>query len=282
VAFHPNGRQLAVGGDGGIHASLAIWDARASTPELDQQDEARSRVAFLAVESLPLDRVRAAAARDSAISSPVRERALALVDLLGRDQVRRQADDWVWDRYGEGLVPAEVQDRAGTDATLSEPVRREALDLASRWEGHPSSLNRASREVVRRPGAAKSAYERALRQAEAACRLAPYQGLYQTTLGMAQYRLGKLGDAWDTLIRADRLNATAETGSVPANLAFLAMTQFRLGVKDQACGSLDRLRKALRRPAWAHDKEARALLGEAERLIQGKPAPGSRTVSAGE
>ena len=52
MAFHPDGRQLAIGGslasasDQSLDHSLAIWDARGPDPDLDEQDEARSRVAF--------------------------------------------------------------------------------------------------------------------------------------------------------------------------------------------------------------------------------------------
>ena len=61
------------------------------------------------------------------------------------------------------------------------------------------ALNRTSRAVVRRPDAGPSAYRRALQQAETACRLAPYRDAYRTTLGIAQYRVGKYREAVDTL-----------------------------------------------------------------------------------
>jgi WD40 repeat protein len=49
IAFASGGRQLAIRGsmDSPIDHTLAIWDARESTPELDLEREARSRVAFL-------------------------------------------------------------------------------------------------------------------------------------------------------------------------------------------------------------------------------------------
>ena len=62
----------------------------------------------------------------------------------------------------------------------------------------------------------------------------PFEGSYHTTLGMAQYRLGKYQEALTTLTHADELNQDAQGGSVPADLAFLAMTGYQIGEKDRA------------------------------------------------
>jgi hypothetical protein len=80
--------------------------------------------------------------------------------------------------------------------------------------------------------------------------------------------VGKYREALDTLIHAESLNATGEGRPMPADLAILAMAQYRLGQKDQARATLDRLRKAMQQSAWTKDKEANALLQEAEQLIQ--------------
>ncbi|MFI5454569.1 MAG: protein kinase [Isosphaerales bacterium] len=284
VAFHPDGRQLAVSGatfapsgpsrDRPDHM-LAVWDARTLAPEDGGPTEARSRVAFLFARLLTAEAVRERLAHDSSLAAPVRERALALVEPYRQSLARREAEDMISNLYSQGLFRAEVLERLRTDPGLSEPVRHEALALGETSVENPRFLNLASRAVVRRAGAPASAYQWASRQAESACLLAPYDGAIRTTLGMAQYRVGKYREAVDTLIRAGPLNANSERGSLAPDLAFLAMAQYRLGQREAAQATLDRLRKAVEQPDRANDDEARAFLGEAERLIPGE-APKKR------
>src|SRR5207253_4686961 len=116
------------------------------------------------------------------------------------------------------------------DHGLSEEVRQEALTLAERLreEEDPQLLNNASWAVVAKPGADATAYHLALLQAEEACRLAPGDSYFLNTLGVAQYRLGQYERAVDTLSRSTKLSATQEVGSLPADMAFLAMAHWRL------------------------------------------------------
>jgi WD40 repeat protein len=231
VALAPDGRRLAISGSSIESAdhTLAVWDGTAREPEFSDHEEALSRVAFLFAGPRNSEQVREYLARDPSLAEPVRQEALALVDSYGRSRARREAEDVISELFASGLFRDEVVERLRTDPALGEPARHEALVLAETSADKPRSLDRASRNVVRRSGAAASAYKRALRQAECACRLAPYVGAYQTTLGMAQYRSGRYAEAVDTLIRADRLNAPAARGSLAADLAFLAMAQHGLG-----------------------------------------------------
>ena len=98
-------------------------------------------------------------------------------------------------------------------------------------------------------------------QAEHAHHLTPDKEGYRTTLGAAQYRVGRYQDALETLRQAERLSEL-----IPADLAFLAMAQHRLGRGDQARESLGRLRELVAQPRWAEDIDARGLLREAEAL----------------
>ncbi len=172
--------------------------------------------------------------------------------------------------FGKPLFRSEVLAHLRADAVLSEPVRREALALAERWVEYSPTLNRVSRAVASRPGAEPSAYRLAFQRAEIACRLMPFEGSYHTTLGMAQYRLGKYQEALATLTRADELNRDARGDQAPADLAFLAMAAYQLREKDRAQASLDRLREAMRKPDSAGDHEAQRLLKEAEALLAGR------------
>src|SRR5262245_28162428 len=107
----------------------------------------------------------------------------------------------------------------------------------------PYQLNAASRAVARRTGAKPAAYGLALRQAKAACRLEPNSGAYLNTLGVAQYRSGKYPEALKTFMHADKINfvppgGMLRGGSDPRDLAFLAMTKFQLGQKDEAAATV--------------------------------------------
>jgi Flp pilus assembly protein TadD len=101
-------------------------------------------------------------------------------------------------------------------------------------------LNDAAWKVLKARDSGKDSYARALRQAEAAVRQAPENGFFLNTLGVAQYRAGRYADALATLTKSQKLNATTG-GSIPADLAFLAMAQHHLGKKDEANTALGRL-----------------------------------------
>jgi tetratricopeptide (TPR) repeat protein len=113
-----------------------------------------------------------------------------------------------------------------------------------------------------------------LRYSEECCRLAPEKGAYLNTLGVAYYRLANDKKAIETLMRADRLNQKLAEylGSIPADLAFLAMAQQRLGHVQEAHAHLKQLRERMKDPRWANSAEANAFLREAEMLLEGKKA----------
>ena len=262
VAFAPGGRQLAVGGslDSPTDYTLAIWDARDPSPELELHNEALSRVAFLFARALPAEKVRESLANDTSVSAAVREKALALVDAFGQDLAQREAEDEIQRIHADGLIQAQLLERIRTETSLSEPVRQQALALAASWVDCAMHLDLASRAVVRRAGARAADYERAWKQAETACRLLPYRAEARITLGLAQYRVGKFTEAVDSLTHADQQSPVVSERWIAADLAFLAMAHWQLGEADRARGVLDRLRKLMQQPAWANDGEAKRLL----------------------
>src|SRR5262249_28252555 len=123
-----------------------------------------------------------------------------------------------------------------------------------------------------RPGATPDQYRQALNRAEAVCQLEPDNGFYLNTLGAAQYRVGQYEAALATLTRSDRLNAAQFKKSLPADLAFLAMTQHQLGRNEQAQATLTLLRGAVKQSPRTTSAEDQALLTEAEALLTG-PKP---------
>ena len=147
--------------------------------------------------------------------------------------------------------------------------------MVARYREDPHRFYQASWAVAQKPGAEEAKYRLALRQAETAYRLVtpedPWYRSYLNTLGIAQYRVGQHADALDSLKRADTLFSAQSKGGVYYNLAFLAMTQHRLGRTDDARASLTRLRELLPRAAGADREEAEGFLREAEAVVRTRP-----------
>jgi WD40 repeat protein/serine/threonine protein kinase/Flp pilus assembly protein TadD len=192
--------------------------------------------------------------------------------LRQREVVSRQQElvGRVRSLFDKLLLRSEVLASLREEATLSDSERAFALQVAQTLSENPKQLNNAAWEKVKTADLAREAYALALRQADTAVRLAPDDGFILNTLGVAQYRTDQYAEAVATLTQSDKLNA-GKDGSLPADLAFLAMAQHQLGRKEQAQATLARLREAMKQPRWAQDAESQAFLREAEALLQGKP-----------
>jgi tetratricopeptide (TPR) repeat protein len=193
----------------------------------------------------------------------VRSRALVIAGTYWDNSIRHQADAFVTPLINKAWPKQDVLEETRTDTSLREPARKLALDLANRYQEDPDDLNWESRKVVARPKQQLSAYRLALRRSERACQLVPNKGAYLSVLGMAQYRLALYADALKSLEQADQLNFADNGGSIPADLAFLAMTHRQLGQKEEAKKSFDRLREFMTKPEWGNDTEAQSFLQEA-------------------
>ncbi len=264
VAFDRSGQRLAANGDRGV----TIWEGVSPAAELANEREAASLVKFL-FNQLPTPDAVSARVKSYAVSDAVRQRALALVEPIWRDRARHEAEQKVRSLISKGLSRSEVLAALRADPVLSEPVRQEALAVAERLPGVPHYLNVVSRDVAGRPGAEPAAYRLAVERAEIACRLMPFEGSYQTTLGMAQYRVETYEEALTTLTHADELNQATGGAPVPADLAFLAMSRYKLKEMDRAQASLMQLRETSQKPNWARNLEAQRFLQEAEALLGG-------------
>ncbi|HTU93820.1 MAG TPA: protein kinase [Gemmataceae bacterium] len=173
------------------------------------------------------------------------------------------------EKTANGIPSVEAPAKKGGDReppAVPEPVENDP----ALWK-QANELNSAAWKVVQARGAAKAEYVRALREAEAAAHLAPRDGNFLNTLGVAQYRAGRYADALATLTKSAKLNA-AKANTLPTDLAFLAMAQHKLGKKDEAKTTLDRLRQVMKQPNWEQSGEAVGFLREAEELIEGKTA----------
>jgi tetratricopeptide (TPR) repeat protein len=142
-----------------------------------------------------------------------------------------RADVLEWLRTVPGMIPSR---------------RQEALAAAQTYPESSSALNELARQLVMLPDRELSSYRKALRYSEEACQLAPKNGLYLNTLGVAHYRVGNYDKALETLRSSDRINNSLRQGSTPADLAFLAMTQHHLGHDQEAQALLQRLRERMK------------------------------------
>jgi WD40 repeat protein/serine/threonine protein kinase len=269
VAFSPDGTRLAAAGD---DRSIRIWDARPLTGEVQAEQEALGLVDFLFSKGLVKTQVIESLRGNKAIGEATRQKALAFVDGCWNAVVYQRLVCWVDSLFSKPILKPDAIESARNNQALRDEVRKNAAALADRWRAEANILNDASWAVVRKPGADSSACRLALRQAEEACRLAPDNGGILNTLGVAQYRAGQYLEAVKTLTQSDRLHTVREAGSLPVDLAFLAMAHYRLGQTEKAHEYLNRVRELTQTKWWAMNDNDRAFLGEAEALINGATA----------
>jgi hypothetical protein len=270
VAFSPDGCRLASASRDG---TVKIWDATPLTAQRLIEREARGLVQFLIGKPMSPDEAAAAIRRDPTITEAVRQQALAWVEPFWRSQVRYEAARVVEPLFDEPLLRAEVLARIRADAGLSELVRQEALKLVETLPENAARLNEVSGAVVVQPGGDAVAYQRALRQAEAACRLAPNDANYLNTLGVAYYRAGKYLEAVETLEKS--LPGNASNGLDAMDLYPLAMCHSRLGNIAKARQWFERAKDSQQRnaarPTGVNSWALQHFRSEAEKLLA-KPA----------
>ena len=205
----------------------------------------------------------------------MRRQALALAGSYARGLVRQEAERVVHALYNGAMFRAEVLERLRRHPSLSEPVRKEAIALAESMSEDPLCLNGASWAVVRYREGTPQAIRRAVRASQAACRVLANCGSALNTLGVAQYRAGDYEDAIATLTRSAQYNVERFGYPDPADLAFLALSHFRLEHTRQAIAFLGRLRATMKLPGPAQDEESKDFLREAESLELDLVFPGN-------
>jgi hypothetical protein len=268
LTFSPDGHWLvSASADGEVN----LWDGRPPSDDLRAEREARVLLEWLyAGPGMPKD-VPARLQAHPAIGEPVRLKALAMAPLYAAAQADREAYRLVDGLGQRPLLREEILQELRRQRGGDEAVRQKALAFAEHYVDQPGRFNQASWKVVSQVGRGPDEYKRALRLAEVACRLAPDNGSFLNTLGVAYYRTRQWQLALQTLTRSEPLNARRYQASIPADLAFLAMACHQLGQEDKARAYLTRLREAVKESRWAKNKEAQDFLREAEEVLKAKP-----------
>ena len=119
------------------------------------------------------------------------------------------------------------------------------MAIVAQLDDDPEILDLVSWKIGSAPIGRHDDYLRALHRAEAAVRLAPENGTYSTTPGVALYRVGCDQEAIDTLNRATALDTSNGGGPAPTKLAFLAMAHHRLGHAAESHAGLETLRSRM-------------------------------------
>src|SRR5262249_42004283 len=256
LSFSPDGTRLASGSQ---DRTVKIWDTTSGQEVLTLKGHADL---VTAVCFSPDGTRLASASRDKTVK--VWETRQVSQDSLRKRAVVEKVDALLAHHLLKDLVQRELR----IDPLLSKADREFALQVAETHSENPVLLNEAAWKAVQRPGGKKEAYTLALQQAEAAVRADPDNVLNLNTLGMAQYRMSNYAKALQTLMQSQKLDRD-EHGILP-NLAFLAMTQQRLGKQNEANGTLAQLRQVMKEPnRGIKYAEARGFLREAEELIEG-------------
>jgi len=164
-----------------------------------------------------------------------------------------------------------VMSRLLAEQPLDQEVGRLAMQIADSQKWHDSEkLRNEAWATVLSSKEAVGLYREALAKAEKANSWEPNDPAILDVVGAAQYRVGSYEEALRTLAMAgEHLSYEGDRAGPPAQ-AFTAMARYHLGHAEEAISVLNDLRDSLKDVRFVDDSEAKALLAEAEALIEGK------------
>jgi eukaryotic-like serine/threonine-protein kinase len=250
LAISPDQSRIAIGGT--FSGSLSVWDLRRGTLLVTLGGHSRS---VNSVAWTPDGAQLVSASYDGTVRvwdsrSHYNPEAELLVDKLSEHPV----------------LADEVIQELNADPTISEELRRQAIELA-RKRGHASYALLNDEAGNTGAGATRSPeeYARALRRAAVAVHSAPWYAEAHSTLGLLQYRTG---DWQQALVSAQRA-IEIRKGEAPNAHAIRAMAFFRLHDWTNAQNEVRLGRQAANQE---QPPEKHRLLDEAEVLVTGARA----------
>jgi serine/threonine protein kinase len=243
-------------------------------------------------EAEPLVRESLEIYRDSSVPS-VAYRDIAISCLVGIQNRRDdKSQEFVAKRmatvgYLRGVVPPgsaplarilcehaeylEDRDRPGESLEMV----LEGLAILNELEGQEQQteiawaiVRRTSSHLTTRPGLPDKQYQIAVQGAQDYLSTQPDEFAVVSTLGALLFRLERYEEALVTLTRSNQHHSQENEASLPADLAFIAMAHHQLGHLEEADAALTRLRASMQSQEELDNNESRALLAEAEALIE--------------
>jgi eukaryotic-like serine/threonine-protein kinase len=267
VAFSPDGRTIAALCTDGV----ILWETTEPSGgyELRESAQRARRRATGAYEKYgqwrdAIDELRT----DTSLEEPVRKLALQIADARKWEDARKVVDG-LYEKRG---LYHDVITELDADKDLDEPVRTLALQIANYhlWLD-ADKLSREAHKVALLSGRGIEAYRAALAKAQQANGLDPNNWRIVGILGMAQYRAGLYEETLRAFKRVAELRANeGQEAQEPVRSAFMAMALYQLGRADEAKSTLEELRALLKEERFAKNEMVKALLAEAEKLIEGK------------
>jgi WD40 repeat protein len=279
VTLSPNGRRLATSSADG---TIKLWDPASAQEVLTLRGH---RKVVHDVLFSPDGQRLASAGEDGTI------RQWEAEPVTADSRVKREAAKLVNRLANQFVLKEETRQAIRKIQSLNKATQQEAMQMVDQIRESPKQLLDVSWSICRQTNQTPDDYRLALRQAEAAVRLAgPKPRLpwtYLSTLGVARYRVGDYSGCLEPLRRADAAFADgyseavgsvwpeAKRGQAHAQ-AFLAMAHFKLGHRQEAQAFLERLRRTMALPEWhKNNPDAPGFLREAEDLLRSKPATSS-------
>jgi WD40 repeat protein len=264
LAFSPDGLRLAAVRSVVEDASIHLWDTR------NADEAAVLRVAGNTGAALGFSASGSAllAAGQGATVIASFETGPPACGFEARERVRR-ARALIDRLFDEEVLSAGVVARLEADDDLDPALRATAVSLALARGDQLNYLNSEAWGTVRQAGRPPAELAEALRKAELVARLRPDDYGFLNTLGVAQYRAGRLEEAVATLRRCEEMYRERRGTAHPIDVAVLAMARRRLGKDEEARADLERMRALLGAPEHAADVETAVIAREAERLVAG-------------
>jgi hypothetical protein len=207
----------------------------------------------------------------------LRPRELTLQEIEKHGTADPQAVAGVMRLFDDAFTNEELVETLERRANLSDGLRAAAIEAALTRDPRivAERLRRRSWAVVVRPLSDPERYATALKWIEVALTLWPEVEDGLTTLGAAQYRVGRHQRALETLEAAFRKSlASARSYARVRNSLFIAMAHAKLGEAASAATALFDARRMLGQLGRSPPEEVRKLMEEAARTIE--PPGGSQ------